>query len=507
MTETLPDYGGIAAVLSASAGVPGAFSTLDDAALLKSVEAITALRHEAERAQALAAAEVVRRSKVAFGMHGLAQRAGHANAGGLLQSITHASKRETTTLIEVGQMVSETEAAVELRAARRDDPELAGLLPEPATPWFSELARAVADGLVTVAVADAIRSGLGEPGGDADEPLLAAALSSVIAECRNLHADAARRLARQARDGIDAAGVAARAEHQRDAQFWRVWVKADGMVRGEFELDAESGMLVKSVFDQLTHPRRLPRSVRRGFGDPVRGDASYAAVRATRERDAAEGLVQLLRAGASVDPSRLLNEKKPLVQLVVNEHALRTGDGTGIIEGHPDRIPLADARADLCEGSHPFLFNEDGVCIDLGRDRRLFSAAQKAALAVRDGGCLDPDCTRPPSWCEAHHIDHWLRDDGRTDLASGILLCRRDHLRYHNQGWEVQRIGAHYWLIPPASVDPDQTPRLMRSKTPADIMNPVDPARLRQAARPPDTKSSTGVEVQAWPEHAVSAAG
>ncbi|WP_448808155.1 hypothetical protein [Agromyces bauzanensis] len=75
------------------------------------------------------------------------------------------------------------------------------------------------------------------------------------------------------------------------------------------------------------------------------------------------------------------------------------------------------------------------------------------------------------------------RDDGRTDLADGILLCRRDHLRYHNEGWEVRREGATYWLIPPPGVDPER-PRRMRSKTPADILNPVDPARLPTPGTP-----------------------
>ncbi|KRC61692.1 hypothetical protein ASE14_12735 [Agromyces sp. Root81] len=496
MPEPLPDYSSLAAALSASATSPGTFSALDDPALVDAVEAITALKHAVERAQALAAAEVVRRSRVAFGIHGLAQRAGHANAGELLQSITHASKRETNALVGVGRMVAETEAAAELEHSRRVDPELAALVPEPLTPWFAALGVAVARGSLTVAVADAIRSGIGEPGGDADEATLSAALDSVIVECRDLHADAARRVARQVRDRIDAAGVAARTERQREQQFWRVWVKPDGMVRGEFELDAESGMLVMAVFDQLTHPRHTAAPVRRSFGDPVRGDASFANARATRERDAAEGLVQLLRAGASVDPARLLDEKKPSVRLVVNAGSLSTGEGSGAIEGHPDRIPLADIRTGLCEGYLPIRFDDGGACLDLGRDERLFTGKQKAVLAVRDGGCLDPDCTRPPSWTEAHHINHWQRDDGRTDLADGILLCRRDHLRYHNQGWEVRRTGPDYWLIPPAAVDPDQTPRPMRPKTPADILNPVDPALLRatllHAAEPERVVSATG---------------
>ncbi|WP_157000983.1 HNH endonuclease [Agromyces laixinhei] len=478
MTETLPDYSGIAAMLSASATSPGTFSALDDPALVDAVEAITSLKHAVERAQALAAAEIVRRSKVAFGIRGLAQRTGHASAGELLQTITHATKRETTALVGVGQMVAETEAAAELDAARRIDPELAALVPEAATPWFAALGAAVTSGALTVAVADAIRSGLGEPGGDGDDAALSAALETVIGECRELHADAARRYARQVRDRIDAASVAERADRQRERQFWRVWVKPDGMVRGEFELDAESGMLVKAVFDQLTHPRRVSAPVRRSFGDPVHGDSGFAEARAARERDAADGLVQLLRAGASVDPSRVLDAKKPSVRLVVNATSLSSGKGSGAIEGHPDRIPLGNIHAGLCEGYLPILFDETGACLDLGRDERLYTRTQKAVLAVRDGGCLDPDCTRPPSWTEAHHIEHWQRDDGRTDIADGILLCRRDHLRYHNQGWEVRRRDSTYWLIPPVDVDPEQTPRLMRSKTPADIVNPVEPQRL-----------------------------
>ena len=225
-------------------------------------------------------------------------------------------------------------------------------------------------------------------------------------------------------------------------------------------------MLVKAVFDQLTHPR-LHRTapVRRGFGDPVRGEQPSPTPVQRGSATRPKGLVQLLRAGASVDPTRLLNVQETIGPTHRERQARSaTAEGSGAIEGHPDRIPLVDIRTGLCEGTCPFLFDADGACLDLGRDERLFTDKQKAVLAVRDGGCLDPDCTRPPSWTEAHHIDHWQRDGGRTDLADGILLCRRDHLRYHNQGWEVRRTGTNYWLIPPAGVDPEQTPRLMRAE-------------------------------------------
>jgi hypothetical protein len=483
MPESPPDLADTVGWLIGREVSSATFIPLDDAALVAAVESLTRLRHEVERCQAIAAAEVARRSSTRFGVRGLAQRTGHANTGDLLQAITRSTRRDTAALVGVGQMIAETDAAAELERARQADPAIADAVPEPAPPWFAKLGAAVAGGVLTVEVAGAIRAGLGEPGGDADEAALAAELHAVITQCRPLHADAARRTARQARDRIDAAGVTARADRHRHDQFWRLWVKPDGMVRGEFELEPESGMLVKAVFDQLTHPRRIDAKTRRSFGHPQLGDTNYADARAGREREAAEGLVQLVRAGASVDPNRLLNERKPSVRLVVNAHTLTTGAGTGMIEGHPDRIPLADIHTGLCAGYLPVRFDEDGACLDLGRDERLFTKQQKAVLAVRDGGCMDPDCTRPPSWCEAHHIEHWQRDDGRTDIAEGILLCRRDHLRYHNQGWEVRREGTTYWLIPPPGVDPEQTPKLMKPKTPADVINPVDPTRLTPQSR------------------------
>ena len=483
MPETRPGLADTVGRLIGHEVSSATFIPLDDAALVAAVESLTRLRHEVERCQAIAAAEVARRSSTPFGVRGLAQRTGHTNTGDLLQAITRSSKRETATLVAVGQMIAETDAAADLARHRQADPAIAKAVPEAAPPWFAELGTAVAGGVLTVEVAGAIRAGLGEPGGDADEAALAAELHAVIIECRPLHADAARQTARQARDRIDAAGVAARADRHRHDQFWRLWIKPDGMVRGEFELEPESGMLVKAVFDQLTHPRRTDQNTRRSFGHPQHGDTNYADARAARERDAADGLTQLLRAGAAVDPNRLLNERKPSVRLVVNAHTLATGAGTGMIEGHPDRIPLADIHTGLCEGYLPVKFDDNGALLDLGRDERLFTKRQKAVLAVRDGGCMDPECTRPPSWCEAHHIEHWQRDDGRTDIAEGILLCRRDHLRYHNQGWDIRREGSTYWLIPPPGVDPEQTPRLMKPKTPADVINPVDPIRLPPPSR------------------------
>jgi Domain of unknown function (DUF222)/HNH endonuclease len=76
--------------------------------------------------------------------------------------------------------------------------------------------------------------------------------------------------------------------------------------------------------------------------------------------------------------------------------------------------------------------------LEVGRTSRVVSAAQRAALVVRDGGCAVAGCDRPPAWCEAHHLRHWLHG-GPTDLANLALVCRAHHRAVHEGGWRLAR--------------------------------------------------------------------
>ena len=76
--------------------------------------------------------------------------------------------------------------------------------------------------------------------------------------------------------------------------------------------------------------------------------------------------------------------------------------------------------------------------LEVGRTSRVVTAAQRAALAVRDGGCVLAGCDRPPAWCEAHHLRHWLHG-GPTDLANLALVCRAHHRAVHEGGWRLTR--------------------------------------------------------------------
>ncbi|MGO7983867.1 HNH endonuclease, partial [Rhizobium johnstonii] len=75
----------------------------------------------------------------------------------------------------------------------------------------------------------------------------------------------------------------------------------------------------------------------------------------------------------------------------------------------------------------PVVLATDSLPLDLGRTARLFTAAQRIALAERDCGCAF--CGAPPSYTQAHHIRWWKRDEGPSNLDNGVLLCWRDHRR------------------------------------------------------------------------------
>jgi hypothetical protein len=76
--------------------------------------------------------------------------------------------------------------------------------------------------------------------------------------------------------------------------------------------------------------------------------------------------------------------------------------------------------------------------LNLGRATRVVQPAQRHALAVRDRGGVVPDCDRPLSWCDAHHLQHWV-DGGPTNLDNLALLCRAHHRAVHEGGWQLTR--------------------------------------------------------------------
>ena len=108
----------------------------------------------------------------------------------------------------------------------------------------------------------------------------------------------------------------------------------------------------------------------------------------------------------------------------------------------PTWLTASTAQRLSCDPSiRRLLLDPTGVPLDLGRETRVFSAVQRKALAVRDGGCRFPGCARAAAHTDAHHLVPWSQG-GATDLANGLLLCRFHHRQVHEGGWHVASTAA-----------------------------------------------------------------
>jgi hypothetical protein len=154
--------------------------------------------------------------------------------------------------------------------------------------------------------------------------------------------------------------------------------------------------------------------------------------------------------------------------------ATATTGAFGYLEGNPAPVSAETIDRHLCDSGYlGILFDQTGQPLNVGRDQRLFTAEQRQALAVRDGGCRWPGCEQPPSWSEAHHIENWLAANGLTNIDQAILLCTPHHLLLHNRGWKALLQHDQYWLQPPVDIDPEQTPIALPSNNP--LLQPPPP--------------------------------
>ncbi len=81
------------------------------------------------------------------------------------------------------------------------------------------------------------------------------------------------------------------------------------------------------------------------------------------------------------------------------------------------------------------------------------TTTQRRALAARDHGCAAGGCTRPPAFCDAHHLEH-RADGGSTDVNNLVLLCRRHHTLWHQGRLLLHDLHVPWLTREPASHDP-----------------------------------------------------
>ena len=91
-----------------------------------------------------------------------------------------------------------------------------------------------------------------------------------------------------------------------------------------------------------------------------------------------------------------------------------------------------------CDCSVTRVLLQDSVVIDVGRAERTVSGPRRRALIARDRHCQWPGCERPASWCDGHHLVHWIHGGG-GEIENQVLLCLRHHHKVHEGSWQLVR--------------------------------------------------------------------
>jgi hypothetical protein len=191
------------------------------------------------------------------------------------------------------------------------------------------------------------------------------------------------------------------------------------------------------------------RVVVRGLLDPVGGAAlrvalgplsgrSGAGDDRPRARRLADGLVEL--AMHSLDHGFTTEGRGPRTHLQLTASVETVMGLKGAPGGELEFagvVPAATVERLACNASiRRVLLGPDAAVIEVGRALRVPSGAGRAALRVRDQGCVWPGCDRPPLWTNPHHVLFWGHG-GNSNVPNLVLLCHRHHWNVHEGGWQV----------------------------------------------------------------------
>jgi hypothetical protein len=283
------------------------------------------------------------------------------------------------------------------------------------------------------------------------------------------------RLACRIREHLDPDGAEPRdAVKQSLRGFSYPKVGADGMARGRYALPPYQLGVFLTAIDSILSPR-TPDPAEPGPDVPSPNDGSdtegsrraaddHPVIDArTAEQKLLDAVITLVELAAASPAASRLNGAAPTVNVHVTLDDLQTGHGAGWIDGSTEPIPISTIRQLQCDGDTiTTLFGHHGEVLQHGKTRRLATRRQRRALAARDGGCVIPGCTVPPSRCQAHHVTPWVSENylpGRTDLNNLALLCPFHHSTIHTSAWQLVMIHGRPHVTPPGWHNSHRTAR------------------------------------------------
>lgn len=411
----------------------------EGARLLAVNDALGTARRLLEAASTQVAAEIARQSRPELGADSLAKANGFRSATALLASTLGTTNGEASRLVQVGDATA-PRALLSGGEAPAKHPHVGA---------------ALAAGSIGALAASAIVSMLDRVALRATPADLEAAERTLAGQAPGLTLDQLAKVIARAEAHLDPDGVPPREEELRGQRFLRMQEDRSGMLYLTGAFDPEHGAAIMVAIDAIVGAELGAQRDADASSDVDAPRRSVAMMRA----DALVKICEHLLGCAHRDTP--LQGATVVVRMTLED--LRAGTGHATIDGLAAPVSIATARRMAADaGIIPAVLGGDSEILDWGRQRRLFTRAQRLALTERDGGCAM--CGVPPGHTKVHHIRWWARDRGPTDLDNGVLLCESCHHRIHDNGWDIRIDGkgvdARVWFIPPAHIDPTRARRL-----------------------------------------------
>ncbi|WP_348695950.1 DUF222 domain-containing protein [uncultured Nocardioides sp.] len=208
-----------------------------------------------------------------------------------------------------------------------------------------------------------------------------------------------------------------------------------GSVHGRFTLpELHAGMLRKQLLALVVHDK--PALATSPATAAEQGEAERPEpVKAATAVELGAALCELLER---LDGSHVPEMSTGATVVVTMTLETLTGGLAATTLDTGDRIAAHTARRLACEAAIiPVVLGGTREVLDQGRRKRLFTRAQRIALATRDKGCTAVGCHTAAWFCHAHHDQPWATG-GTTDLTNGRLLCPTHHRTAHDPRYETR---------------------------------------------------------------------
>jgi len=437
---------------------PAGLSGLRDDDLLAHLADVEQLGRLVDGLRIAAAGEVDARSGRERGDDSLSRHHQCTTAAQLVELVTRTSSAEAARRVRVGRAITAS-------------PNLIGA-PLPAA--FEHVAAALSAGRLAVDAAAAIIRHLTEASRSASPATLREAEAMLVEQAATLPAEFVAQLAQRTCAMLDPDGVEPRENELRQKRRFHLGREVNGMTPFSGLADPVNAGLLRAALSERTAPSRQPRFV--DSDDLAASDESASfdgrpLDGRTREQRAFDIVFGLLTAGIRSDNDTVGSlHGTATVNVVVTARDLIAGTGAAWIDDILSPVATETTREIICDGGVRLQIQGDkGEILWEGYRERYFTPAQRRALAVRDGGCVGPNCTAPPLWCHAHHVIEWVHG-GPTDVDNGALLCSFHHHQLHSGGFQLRMNRGIPEMLAPPWLDREQ------------LWRPTTKSRLARAA-------------------------